>query len=65
MSSVTNESAVAVLSEQWSKSGVRDGDMLLLHSNVRGTLRRLKKLGFAMEVEIILDSFLHAYGRFL
>jgi aminoglycoside 3-N-acetyltransferase len=63
MSSLTNESAVAVLSEQWSKSGVRDGDMLLLHSNVRGTLRRLKKLGFAMEVEIILDSFLHTLGE--
>jgi aminoglycoside 3-N-acetyltransferase len=62
-SSVKNESAIAWLSQEWSKSGVRQGDMLLLHSSTRGTLRKLKKLGFAMEVETILDSFLHAVGE--
>jgi aminoglycoside 3-N-acetyltransferase len=36
--------------------------VLLLHSSTRGTLRRLKKLGFAMEIETVLDSFLHALG---
>jgi len=37
--------------------------MLLLHSSIRGTLRKLKKLCFPMEVETILDSFLHALGE--
>jgi aminoglycoside 3-N-acetyltransferase len=58
-----NESAVDLLSEQWLACGVRQGDMLLLHSSTRGTLRRLKKLGFAMDVEAILDSFLRAVGE--
>ncbi len=60
---MTNETAVAFLSQQWLRCGVRNGDMLLLHSSTRGTLRRLKKLGFAMDVETILDSFLHALGE--
>lgn len=62
-SSLNNESAVAWLSQEWSKAGVRRGDMLLLHSRTRGTLRKLKKLRFAMEVETILDSFLQALGE--
>ncbi len=37
--------------------------MLLLHSSTRGTLRRLKKLGFAMDVETILESFVHVLGE--
>jgi len=60
---VKNDSAVAWLSQEWSKSGVRQGDMLLLHSSTRGTLRKLKKRCFAMEVDTILDSFLHALGE--
>jgi aminoglycoside 3-N-acetyltransferase len=59
---VSKGRAVSFLSEQWVKCGVREGDMLLLHSSTRGTLRRIKKLGFAMEIEIVLDSFLHALG---
>jgi aminoglycoside 3-N-acetyltransferase len=63
MHSVTHEPAVAFLSQQWFESGVRSGDLLLLHSSARRTLLRLKKLGFAMEVEAVLDSFLHALGE--
>jgi aminoglycoside 3-N-acetyltransferase len=59
----SNAPAVAFLSEEWRKSGVKPGDMLLLHSSTRATLRRLKKLGFAMEMETILDSFLHVLGE--
>ena len=61
-SSVKNESAIVWLSQEWSKSGVCQGDMLLLHSSTRGTLRKLRKLNFPMDVEIILDSFLYALG---
>jgi aminoglycoside 3-N-acetyltransferase len=63
MSSPNDDPAVTFLSEQWSRSGVRSGDMVLLHSSVRRTLRRLKKLGFTMDVETILDSFLHVLGE--
>jgi aminoglycoside 3-N-acetyltransferase len=58
---VTNE-AVAVLSQDWRGAGIRNGDMVLLHSSTRGALRKLKKLGFALDVGIILDSFLEAVG---
>ena len=57
---MTNEAAVAFLSQEWSRAGIAKGDMLLLHSNTRATLRRLKQQGFKMDVETILDSFLYA-----
>jgi aminoglycoside 3-N-acetyltransferase len=60
--SVADEAAVDYLSQQWSQAGVRGGDMVLLHSSIKGVLRRLKKLGFALEVDIILDSFLGVLG---
>lgn len=61
--SVTNEDAISLLSQDWTNAGLRNGDMLLLHSNIRTTLRKLKKLRFAFDVETILDSFLHALGE--
>jgi aminoglycoside 3-N-acetyltransferase len=60
---MTNEAALVLLSQEWSKAGVAKGDMLLLHSNTQATLRRLKKQGFKMDVETILDSFLYALGE--
>lgn len=63
MSPPNDNPAVTFLSELWGRSGVRNGDMVLLHSSVRATLRRLKKLGFTMDVETILDSFLHVLGE--
>src|SRR5271166_1015571 len=59
---VTNESAVGSLSEEWRRSGVGNGDMLLLHSSTGRTLRQLRKLGFALDIQTILDSFLEAVG---
>jgi aminoglycoside 3-N-acetyltransferase len=61
--SVTNENAVTLLSQDWANAGVRKGDLLLLHSNIRTTLRRMRRLGFALDVETILDSFLHALSE--
>jgi aminoglycoside 3-N-acetyltransferase len=59
---VTNETAVGSLSDEWRKSGVKNGDMLLLHSSTGRTLRKLKKLGFTPDIQTILDSFLEALG---
>jgi aminoglycoside 3-N-acetyltransferase len=58
---VTN-AAATVLSQYWRQAGIRNGDMVLLHSSTRGTLRKLKKLGFALDAGLILDSFLEAVG---
>lgn len=58
-----DDSTVAFLSEQWSKAGVRSGDLLLLHSNTRGTLIKLKMLGLSMNIESVLDSFLSVLGE--
>jgi aminoglycoside 3-N-acetyltransferase len=58
-----NDSAISFLSQQWADSGIRSGDMILLHSSTRATLRKLKKLGFATDVETILESFLEVLGE--
>ena len=58
---MTNE-AVAFLSQGWRRCGIRDGDMLLLHSSTRGTLRKLKKMALPLDMGVILDSFLDALG---
>ena len=62
MVKVTDATAVHELSEEWRRSGVRAGDMLLLHSSTGRTLRKLKRLGFKPDIETILDSFLEAVG---
>lgn len=59
---MTNETAMGRLSEEWRKSGVKNGDMLLLHSSTGRTLRKLNKLGFTLDIQTILDSFLEAVG---
>jgi len=59
---VTNETAVGRLSEEWRKSGVENGDMLLVQGNAIRTLVKLKKSGFTLDVQTILDSFLEALG---
>ncbi len=59
---MTNETAVSRLSEEWRKSGVENGDMLLLHSSTKRTLRKLHKWGFTPDIQTILDSFLQALG---
>lgn len=57
-----NNTAIALLSEQWRHAGVESGDTLLLHSSAGRTLRRLKSLGFAPNPHTLLDSFLHCLG---
>lgn len=56
------EKAVEWLACQWRESGVEAGDMLLLHSSVKRTVRRLLSERYPANVDIILDSFLEALG---
>ncbi len=50
------------LAEQWRKSGVQEGDVLLLHSNTRRTLRQFMKSGSNLTPQLILESFQAAVG---
>ena len=50
------------LTSQWQSSGIKNGDTVLLHSNVSNTLRRIRKMGEKPSLEIILNSFLNAVG---
>lgn len=59
---MTNQPAVHSLSQEWRQAGVQEGDILLLHSSTRRTLKRLPSLGCMPDPEVILDSFLHALG---
>ena len=57
------DGAVDCLCEQWRNAGVKNGNMLLLHSSTARTLRKLKKAGLVPDIEVILDSFLAALGE--
>lgn len=50
------------LAEEWRTAGIQEGDTLLLHSNIKSTLRRCAKQGNKVSPEDILDSFLLAVG---
>lgn len=50
------------LSKEWSESGVRAGDTVLLHSSLKRTLKQYFKQKKKITAEIILESFLEAVG---
>ena len=54
------DKAVSSLAHDWQKSGVEPGDILLVHSSIRRTLRRIKSMGTKPHPDIILDSLLKA-----
>lgn len=56
------DDAVLWLSEQWRLNGVRDGSILLIHSNINRTLRNLKRQGLPASPDVILDSLIAAVG---
>ena len=47
---------------EWCGSGIISGDTVLLHSNLNKLLRRYKKLGHDISVELVLESLLQAVG---
>ncbi len=50
------------LTKEWVESGVNQGDVLLVHSNLRRIIKRYRKKGKAITPQIILESFLNAVG---
>lgn len=51
-----------LLANEWREAGVQDGDALLVHSNIKRTLRRYMKLRMKITPQDILESFLEAVG---
>lgn len=51
------------LSAEWRAAGVGEGDMLLVHSSISRTLRRVKSLYGSACVELVVASLLEAVGE--
>lgn len=53
---------ISQLAKEWRQSGVKEGDLLLVHSRATRLLRRLRKMGVFFEERDIILSFLEAVG---
>lgn len=51
------------LASEWRTAGVQEGDMLLVHSNIKRTLRRIAKMGGEVNPRIVIKSFLDVIGE--
>lgn len=56
------ESAISELAEQWCLSGIEHGDTVLIHSNIKRTLVKIRRKGVKISPEDILQSFLQSVG---
>jgi aminoglycoside 3-N-acetyltransferase len=50
------------LREKWLRSGVKAGDTILIHSDIRRTLREARRFGLNIQPIDVLNSFLEAVG---
>lgn len=57
-----NEIIIDRLVDDWRSAGVEDGDILLLHSSLGRTFRRILKLGGQINPNVVIESFLRALG---
>lgn len=55
--------AVQTLASEWQSSGLEPGDMVLVHSSLPRSLRRLKKMGVRPDPALILRSLRLAIGE--
>jgi len=53
---------IETLANEWREAGIQEGDILLIHSNIKRTFKRCLKLGTRLSPQDILDSFLKAVG---
>jgi aminoglycoside 3-N-acetyltransferase len=51
------------LSSRWEKSGLKTGDIFLLHSNIKRLLFEFKRKKIEINTELIIDSFLNVIGN--
>lgn len=55
--------AILQLAKEWKKSGIKTGDMVLVHSRASRILRTLKKSGVDIDPKDIVESFVQAVGK--
>ena len=55
--------AILQLAKEWNKSGIKTGDMVLVHSRASRILRTLKKSGVDIDPKDIVESFVQAVGK--
>jgi aminoglycoside N3'-acetyltransferase len=55
--------AVLYLAQEWKNSGVEEGDTLLIHSNIKRTLVKMRRQGVKLMPEHILQIFIEALGK--
>ena len=58
-----NKHYIKKLTDLWKHSGVNDGDMLLVHSNIKRTLLNARNRGIKLTPRDILQSFINAIGN--
>jgi aminoglycoside 3-N-acetyltransferase len=51
------------LASEWKKAGVKEGDVILVHSDIKRTFKRYLNLGVKFTSQDILWSFLSAIGK--
>lgn len=51
------------LSKRWIRSGLCEGDVFLLHANIKRILLEFKKYKISLDLNIIVDSFLNVIGK--
>ena len=52
-----------LLVTDWHKSGIGEGDIVLIHSSLKRTFKRYIELGYELNVQTILDSLIRCVGH--
>jgi len=56
------DEAASILAQDWRRTGIVGGDLILVHSSISRTLRRLTNMGCSPSPEIVVESLLQAVG---
>ena len=59
----SSASPASDLAEKWRGAGIRSGDVLLIHSDTRRTIRNALKSKIRLTPDILVNSFLEAVGE--
>ena len=59
---ISLDDAISYLANEWCRSGVEKGDTILLHSNIKRTLVKMRKHSIKVMPEHVLESFKVALG---
>lgn len=57
------DAVIHTLADEWRSAGIEQGDMVLVHSSIARTLRRIARMGGGVDPGLIMRSFLAAVGE--